>query len=55
MHIQDVYERAGSEDAQPGDVWLVAAPGFLWGDIPKGAGGYNIMEEGRIFERIVPI
>jgi hypothetical protein len=55
LRIRDVYEHVGSEDAQPGDIWLVAAPGFFWGDIPKGAGGYDIMEEGRVFEHVVPI
>jgi hypothetical protein len=36
--VRDVYERAGAKDVEPGDVWLIAAPGFLWGDIPKGLG-----------------
>jgi hypothetical protein len=33
-----------------GDVGFVSAPGFFWGDVLKGAGGYDVVEEGCVFE-----
>ena len=50
-----MHECPGAEDAKSGDIGLVPAPGFFWGHIPKGAGGYHIVEKGCLFERVVPV
>jgi hypothetical protein len=57
MHIQDVHECLGAEYA----VWRIVEIsgflmlGFFWGHIPKGPGGYHVVEMGCVSEHVVPI
>ena len=55
MRVWDVHKCPGAEDTKSGDIRLFPAPGFFWGDIPKGSGGYDIMEVGCVFERVMPV
>ena len=50
-----MHKCLGTEDTKSGDIGLVPTPGFFWGDIPKGLGGYDIMEVGCVFKCVVPV
>jgi hypothetical protein len=55
VRVWDMHEYPGAEDTKSGDIELVSALGFFWGDVLKGAGGYNVVEEGCVFGCVLPI